>query len=139
MFKHTFNYTPCIIINNTQTQYHGFDDVYLSFKGGIFQFFKYPFLAKSFNYERHCATIIQLNVRHFILSQMRMKACYTVIFIIQTAGKQAITFYKCINDMKITFCLSNVYMFSVETCRLFHFVDSSGQFLFNKYGKPGYR
>lgn len=107
--------------------------------GGYFRFFKYPFLAKSFNYERHCATIIQLNVRHFILSQMKMKACYTVIFIIQTAGKQAITFYKCINDMKITFCLSNVYMFSVETCRLFHFVDSSGQFLFNKYGKPGYR
>lgn len=79
--------------------------------GGYFRFFKYPFLAKSFNYERHCATIIQLNVRHFILSQMRMKACYTVFFIIQTAGKQAITLHKCTNDMRITFCLSHVYIF----------------------------
>lgn len=77
--------------------------------GEYFRFFKYSFLAKSFNYERHC--VIQLNVRHFILSQMRIKTFYTVIFIIQTAGKQAITFYKCTNDMKITFCLSNVYIF----------------------------
>lgn len=39
-----------------------------------------------------------------------MKACYTVIFVIQSASKQAITLYKCTNDMRITFCLSNVYI-----------------------------
>lgn len=96
--------------------------------GGYFRFFKYPFLAKSFNYERHCATIIQLNVRHFIISQMRMKACYTVFFIIQTAGKQAITLHKCTNDMRITFCLSHVYIFPQKHADHFILLTATANF-----------
>lgn len=51
---------------------------------------------------------------------MKMKACYTVILIIQIVGKQIITLYKCTNDTKKTFCLSHVYIFLQIHVHVYH-------------------